>query len=179
VVVVVGIGAYAVATTSDEDSTPTSTTALPPDPPLGDRPTSALPGERAPAFKLPEIDGDGEVSLAALRGQPVVINFWASWCLPCRDEFPALADAVEEYPDLAVVGIGFRDIRNDAIEFADEFGATWALLEDEDGDVAKDYGIRAVPQTLFIGPDGVVRDRIFAFSDDALFSRIDALVASS
>jgi cytochrome c biogenesis protein CcmG/thiol:disulfide interchange protein DsbE len=179
VVIVVGIAAWAVATSSDESSPPPTTAALPPPPPLGDRPRSALPGERAPEFTLPELDGQGEVSLAELRGQPVVVNFWASWCLPCRQEFPALAEAVDTYPDLAVIGIDFRDIPGDALEFAEEFDATWPLVEDEGGEVATEYGVRAIPQTVFIDSDGVVTDRIFAFTEEGLFSRIDALVAAN
>lgn len=95
-----------------------------------------------------------------------MLNFWASWCNPCRREFPLLRDALEARAgdDLAVVGIVYRDIASDARGFADEFGATWALALDEDSDAARAYGVRAIPQTFFIRPDGTVARRVFGLT---------------
>lgn len=119
----------------------------------------------APSFRLPGLEG-GCVDLRALRGQPVVLNFWASWCNPCRREFPLLRDALEARAedDLAVVGIVYRDISSDARAFADEFGATWALALDEDSEAARAYGVRAIPQTFFVRRDGTVARRVFGLT---------------
>jgi cytochrome c biogenesis protein CcmG/thiol:disulfide interchange protein DsbE len=111
----------------------------------------------------------------------LVINFWASWCLPCREEFPARGAAAERYPDVKIVGITWRDIPDDARDFADEMDATWLLLDGSGNDVGDDYGIRGVPQTLFITPDGVIQQRLYTrfTSEDQLDGFIDDLLAAS
>lgn len=123
---------------------------------------SAAAGDVATPFTLPGLDG-GCVRLADLRGKPVVINFWASWCHPCRQEFPLLRRTFDQHRDegLELVGVSFQDIASDARRFARERDADWLLAFDESGDVAKAYGIRPVPQTLFVRPDGVISARIY------------------
>jgi cytochrome c biogenesis protein CcmG/thiol:disulfide interchange protein DsbE len=122
----------------------------------------AARGDHAPDFTLPGLDR-GCVKLAALAGRPVVVNFWASWCNPCRREFPLLRDAAHAHAgdDLAVVGITYRDIATDARNFASDQGADWALAFDDGQRVAKAYGVDAVPQTFFIGRDGQISGRTF------------------
>jgi cytochrome c biogenesis protein CcmG/thiol:disulfide interchange protein DsbE len=119
-------------------------------------------GDAATAFTLPGLDG-GCVRLADLRGKPVVINFWASWCHPCRQEFPLLRRTFNEHrgQGLEIVGVSFQDIASDARRFARDHHADWLLAFDDSGDVAKAYGIRPVPQTLFVRRDGVVSARIY------------------
>ncbi len=132
----------------------------------------------APAFALPGLDG-GCIDLSDFRGRPVVVNFWASWCNPCRREFPLLRDALERHEDadLAVIGISYRDIADDARGFADEFGATWPLALDDDADAARAYGVRAIPQTFFIGRDGTVARRVFGLTTErALERHLDAIL---
>ena len=126
-----------------------------------------IAGEPAPDFELPTLDG-GSVRLSEFRGRPVVINFWASWCHPCRTEFPLLADSLDDHADdeLAVVGVTYRDIESDSRAFVDETGATWPQAVDEDGDVARSYGVRAIPQTFFVDRDGNVSGRLFGFSSE-------------
>ncbi len=141
----------------------------------------ANPGSRAPAFDLPKLFGTGRVSLAALRGRPVIVNFWASYCGACRSEFPVLADLAAHHrgDDLAVVGITFRDISSDSRDFARTNHATWTLADDENSDtVGRQYGVRSIPQTFFIDRDGVIRARSFGLPSraalDAAIKRIAA-----
>ena len=117
-------------------------------------------GEQAPDFTLTDLDGN-QVRLSDLRGRPVIVNFWASWCVPCRDEFPLLADAVAAHAGqgLALVGIVYDDNAEAARQFMDEFGASWPALTDPDGAVARRYGIFGPPETFFIGRDGTVVGR--------------------
>ena len=123
-------------------------------------------GEAAPNFALRTLSGDGTVRLSDFRGRPVVVNFWASWCHPCRKEFPLLADARTKYKadGLQVVGVSFRDIVSDGRAFVEDRDAKWVFVRDPDGDVAKDYGVRAIPQTFFIDADGTIRDRVFGIT---------------
>ena len=132
------------------------------DPTVGDASTAPAPGDPAPTFSLPGLDG-GCVRLADLRGQPVVVNFWASWCNPCRKEFPQLRGASDQYrgDGLEVIGVTFRDIPVDSRRFAAEERADWPLAVDDGGLVADAYRVTAVPQTLFIRPDGTISARIY------------------
>jgi cytochrome c biogenesis protein CcmG, thiol:disulfide interchange protein DsbE len=122
-------------------------------------------GDEAPDFTLPTLEG-GDVTLSEFRGQPVVVNFWASWCHPCREEFPLLAGALDEYrrDDLVVVGVTYQDIESDSRRFVDEMGAEWPQAVDESGGVARSYGVRAIPLTFFIDANGRVADRVIGFS---------------
>ncbi|MBA3688396.1 MAG: redoxin domain-containing protein [Chloroflexi bacterium] len=117
-------------------------------------------GAPAPAFELADLDGK-PVSLAELRGRPVVINFWASWCGHCVEEFPLLRSAEAAHRDegLAVVGIVFRDGSQPARDFMTRFGATWPALTDPGETVASRFGIIWPPDTYFIDRGGVVVSR--------------------
>jgi cytochrome c biogenesis protein CcmG/thiol:disulfide interchange protein DsbE len=97
----------------------------------------------------------------AFRGRPVVVNFWASWCIPCRNEFPLFRDelALHHADGLALVGVVFKDDDAAARGFLDKFGATWPSLTDADGAHASDWRVIAPPQTYFIGRDGLIRSR--------------------
>jgi cytochrome c biogenesis protein CcmG/thiol:disulfide interchange protein DsbE len=112
-------------------------------------------GSMAPDFSLTDLEGD-QVSLADLRGQPVIVNFWASWCGPCVEEFPLLRAAADEHADdgLVVLGIVYQDRSGAARAFMARHGATWPALMDPDERVARAYNIFAPPETYFIGRDG-------------------------
>jgi len=128
--------------------------------------TGVARGDTAPDFAISKLSGDGMVKLSDYRGRPVVVNFWASWCHPCRKEFPLLADARAKYKDdgLQIIGVSFRDIPPDARRFVKDQNAKWTFGRDDRGDLAKDYGVRAVPQTFFIDADGTVRERVFGIT---------------
>jgi cytochrome c biogenesis protein CcmG/thiol:disulfide interchange protein DsbE len=126
-------------------------------------------GSAAPDIQLPALDGGDDVRLSALRGQPVIINFWASWCNPCRQEFPLLKQALREHraEDLAVVGVTYQDIASDSRDFVKKQTATWPQGVDDGGAVAKAFGVRAIPQSFFVGADGTIVARIFGFTNEA------------
>lgn len=172
VAVVSGVAAWVLAIGDDGDEGAASP------PGRASTPGVAEPGDRAPDFDLPALDG-GTVRLADFRGRPLVVNFWASWCTPCRKEFPLLAQALAQHDELAVVGVTYRDIESDSRRFAREQRARWPLAVDEDGDVARLYGVRAIPQTFFVRRDGTIAERVFGFSsEDALASRLTKILRS-
>jgi DsbE subfamily thiol:disulfide oxidoreductase len=117
-------------------------------------------GDPAPEIALADLDGN-PVRLADLRGRPVIVNFWASWCGPCVTEFPLLVAALEEHEDqgLAVIGVVVDDRSEAARAFMQRFGAPWPAVMDPGDEVARRYGIFGPPESFFIGPDGVVVGR--------------------
>lgn len=110
----------------------------------------------APAFTLPRLDADGELELESLRGKAVVLNFWASWCLPCKKEAPLLEQAWRKWrsKDVVVVGIDANDLKSDARRFAKRYGLTYPLVHDGPGKLLDDYGLTGFPETFFVRPDG-------------------------
>ena len=100
------------------------------------------------------------LDLAKYRGKPLVLNFWASWCVPCREEFPLFKDRLAtlgERDGLQVVGVLYKDQPELAQAFLSDFGASWPSLTDPDGSIAAAYRVVAPPQTYFIDKDGVLR----------------------
>jgi len=167
VVVIVVALTVVVVTSSDEDNGSTATTPNPNGMLSGlGADTGLEPGATAPDFALAKLSGNGTVRLSDYRGQPVIVNFWASWCHPCRKEFPLLADARVKYKgdDLQVIGVSYDDIPSDARQFVKDKQATWTFARDDRGAVAKEYGVRAVPQTYFIDADGTIRERVFGIT---------------
>jgi cytochrome c biogenesis protein CcmG/thiol:disulfide interchange protein DsbE len=118
------------------------------------------PGTPAPPLRLRGLDG-GQVDLAALRGRPVVVNFWATWCEPCVREFPLLrrAAAGHQADRLAVVGVLTNDRPAAARDFVRQFDATWPVGLDPDAGVAARWGAVGLPHTYFIRPDGTLASR--------------------
>jgi cytochrome c biogenesis protein CcmG/thiol:disulfide interchange protein DsbE len=179
-VVAIGIGVATWITATDGGSDPTSTTS-----PTGTAPGPvsspgvATAGSMAPDFDLPRLRGEGTIQLSDLRGSAVVVNFWASWCIPCQKEFPVLREVQRRYraDDLVIVGITYRDIPSDAREFARDERATWDLVTDERSKTAVDYGVRAIPQTFFITPEGRISQRYFQAPSEATFdAEIDKIL---
>jgi cytochrome c biogenesis protein CcmG, thiol:disulfide interchange protein DsbE len=143
---------------------------------------SPLTGRAAPQFDLPALDGteDGQVSLADLHGQVVVMNFWASWCTECHTEQPALNETWERFRDSGVVvlGVDFEDAAEDARRFVATTGASYPMVVDRDSSTALDYGLRGVPETFLIDRDGRLVDRIVGPTTAAdLADRITPLLA--
>jgi len=116
----------------------------------------------APEFSLERLDGSGKLSLASLRGQTVVLNFWASWCGPCKDETPLLQRAWKRWEgkDVVFVGVDVKDFRGDARSFTRRYGVTYPNVYDGKGSLVGRYGVTGFPETYFIDAAGKVRYRI-------------------
>jgi cytochrome c biogenesis protein CcmG/thiol:disulfide interchange protein DsbE len=123
-------------------------------------PAGARVGMEAPDFALADLDGN-PLQLGDLRGRPVIVNFWASWCGPCVEEFPLLQAAAARHraEGLAVVGIVYRDNSEAARDFMARLGATWPAAMDPGEQVAESFGIYGPPESFFIDRNGVVRGR--------------------
>lgn len=141
------------------------------------QPATAI-GNPAPELSLADLDGN-PIHLADLRGRPVVVNFWASWCGPCVEEFPLLRDAAARHADegLAVIGVVYQDRSEAARDFMARNGATWPAAMDPGGRVAAAYGILGPPETFFIGRDGTIVARQFGqFSASSLEEKLAAII---
>ena len=115
-------------------------------------------GDRAYDFTLNDLDGNS-YSLSELRGQPVIINFWATWCAPCRVEMPELQAAFEKYQEEGVVVLAVDNAEPaDAVRhfFYEEMDLTFTPLLDQEGTIAQLYGVQIFPSTFFVNPDGAV-----------------------
>ena len=126
----------------------------------GDLAGSANRGERpqAPDFTLERLDEEGELMLSSLRGQGVVLNVWASWCIPCKEEAPILEQVWRDNRDrgLVVVGLDAKDFRSDARRFARRFDLTFPLVYDGPGDTLAAYGVTGFPETFVLDRQGRV-----------------------
>jgi cytochrome c biogenesis protein CcmG/thiol:disulfide interchange protein DsbE len=115
----------------------------------------------APPVSVAALDGDGRITLAAHRGAPVVLNFWASWCGPCERETPALIAFSKANTALDVVGIAVNDDPADSRRFARRFAIPYELGSDRAGDSALDFGATGLPVTVVIDDQGRVADTFF------------------
>jgi len=134
----------------------------------------------APNFALYSLTDD-KVELSNFRGQPIILNFWASWCGPCRYEMPELARIYEAYQNkgLAILAINmtFQDELEAVHDFVDEFDLPFSVLLDEDGTVTNEYHILGVPMTFFIKTDGTLSTQyIGAMTGQQLDTFVEALV---
>lgn len=121
------------------------------------RPAAPAIGYPAPDFVL-ETLGTEEFKLSAQRGTPVVLNFWATWCPPCRAELPELSSASERYAgQIAVIGVNQAESAATVAKAATELGLTFPIPLDHRGDVSQVYGVRSLPITFFIDRDGIIR----------------------
>jgi cytochrome c biogenesis protein CcmG/thiol:disulfide interchange protein DsbE len=119
------------------------------------------PGFLAPDFSLQTTDGE-TIKLSELRGHPVLINVWASWCGPCRSEMPAMERVYQEYRDQGVEILGVNStIQDDPLKaeaFAKQIGLTFPILLDTAGEVTKAYQVRALPTSFFLDTDGIIQE---------------------
>lgn len=120
-------------------------------------------GSRAPDFTLSSFTG-GAVTLSQLRGHPIIVNFWASWCLPCRQEAPEFQRVYEDFRTHGLILLGIHDTHADDLgrgkDFVNEFRLGYTMLMDEQGEIDTLYRIPGIPTTLFIDADGIVRQLI-------------------
>jgi cytochrome c biogenesis protein CcmG/thiol:disulfide interchange protein DsbE len=128
----------------------------------------------APSFELPLLEGgtlppplerdlssavaDGRLSLDELEGTPVVLNLWASWCIPCREEAPVLEQGWQRYgpKGVLVLGLNMQDLTDDAHAFLDEFGITYPSIREPSNEIARAYGATGIPETYLISERGRV-----------------------
>jgi cytochrome c biogenesis protein CcmG/thiol:disulfide interchange protein DsbE len=116
-------------------------------------------GDPAPAVALPRLEGGGEGSLAGYRGRWVLVNLWASWCPPCREEAPALEQFQKQHGDaeFTILGIDSGDLSGDGKAFVDRYGISYPQLHDGQGTAAHDFGTSGFPESFLIDPRGRVR----------------------
>lgn len=113
---------------------------------------------QAPSFRLDRLDRAGRISLAEYRGRPVVVNFWGSWCDPCKQEAPVLEETWQRYRSrgLVVLGVDFHDLKGAAKRFARDNHMSYPLAYDGPGNTISKYGVEAAPETFFVAPDGTL-----------------------
>ncbi len=141
--------------------------------------SSPLIGTAVPDVSLPYLEEPGELGLGDLGGEIVVINFWASWCLPCRAEHAQLVAAAEAYRDAGVrfVGISYQDARPAAIAFLDDLGRGYDYVVDDGARAAIEFGVFGVPETFFVDRDGTVVGNVRGPVDAGLlFGALDTIL---
>ncbi|MBI3182055.1 MAG: TlpA family protein disulfide reductase [Myxococcales bacterium] len=138
-----------------------------------------LEGQPAPTFTLRRLDNGEPVSFDKLKGNPLVLNFWATWCGPCRQEHPVLEWAAGRFGDkVQFYGVVFEDSEENARRFIAEHGARYPQLIDPTSTMAVDYGVTGVPETYFIDRDGIIRGKVAQPIDpQTMTERIRELVA--
>jgi len=125
-----------------------------------------LVGHAAPNFSLVMLhpdSGKNSLSLSNFKGKPIVLNFWASWCQPCKDELPLLENAWKQLQaqkkDIVFLGIDFQESSSDATSFLQQYGITYLAGLDINGSIASKYRVTSLPQTIFISRDGSITSR--------------------
>jgi len=118
-------------------------------------------GNLAPDFQLQNLDGQA-VSLGNLRGKPVLINFWATWCGPCRSEMPYIQEIYEEWSDkgLVLLAINIGESSSKVEEFRQSYNLSFTVLLDTKQNVAQKYNIQYIPTTFFVDKDGIIQDKV-------------------
>ena len=146
--------------------------------PSGDPSNGIERGAPAPEIAGTTLDGD-PFTLAALRGRPVIVNFWGPTCVPCRDEFPLFKAKLAQYAadDVVLVGVLMADPPDMARQFVADQAADWPTVVDPDGAIKGAYRVVARPQTYFIDADGILRGIQIGEVREADFERHYALIS--
>lgn len=138
-------------------------------------------GFGAPEIELVSLSGD-QVKLSQFRGKPVILNFWASWCQPCRIEMPAIQRAYEKHAEDGLVILAVNMTNQDRVDevraFVDDLNLTFTILLDEAGEAGADYRISALPTTFFIDTEGVISEVVIGgpMAEALLLTRIENLL---
>ena len=117
---------------------------------------SPLIGKPAPPFALKAVNSAETIDLESLRGKPVIVNFWATWCVPCYEEHPTLVANARQLDQVQFVGVVFNDTEDKIQSFLRERGSAYPTLLDQQGKTAIAYGVGGVPETYFINPAGTI-----------------------
>lgn len=117
---------------------------------------SPLVGRAAPTFALREVGTGRTIDIALLKGKPLVINFWATWCGPCWEEHPLLVASARSRPDVQFIGVVFQDTEEKILGFLQQRGSSYPTVVDNKGKTAIAYGIGGVPETFFLDANGVI-----------------------
>ena len=127
-------------------------------------------------FQLQKLDGTS-LRLEDLRGRPVLVNFWATWCQPCREEMPLFEKVAQAFGDrLIIVGVNYAENQRTVADFAQEFGLHFSIVLDADGEVSERYFVRSYPSSFFIDADGVIRAlHLGALNEDQLFTYLETI----
>jgi cytochrome c biogenesis protein CcmG, thiol:disulfide interchange protein DsbE len=144
----------------------------------GESQDSIAKGSPAPNISGATIDSS-VANLASLRGHPVVVNFWASWCGPCKDEMPLLAEKAKAHADtgLEILGVLSDDTIDNGRAFERQYGATWPSVFDSDGSIKAMYRVIGRPQSYFVDRNGILRSIQVGYLTDADFERQYAMIS--
>lgn len=139
-----------------------------------DRPEGPTVGEEAPDFELATLDGK-KVKLSELRGKGVLVNFWATWCPPCREEMPAIQEMYEKYEPLGfeVVAVNIAESDVTAEAFARQLNLTFPIVMDRERDVVRLYRVGPLPSSYFIDPEGKVHTK---FTGEINIAQLEPLI---
>lgn len=121
--------------------------------------SSPLIEKPAPDVRLKELSGGGSVQLSSLKGRPVVVNFWASWCIPCVQEHASLTAGARANPDVAFLGVVYEDTAENARGFLASRGTAYPSYADDDGKASIAFGVYGVPETFFIDANGTIVEK--------------------
>ena len=118
----------------------------------------SAPRGQAPNFTLPRLDRSGDLELASLRGNAVVLNFWASWCGPCKEEAPLFESLWKNWRGrgVVVVGVDAKDFSSDALRFMRRYGVSYPVVHDGPGKTYDRYGLTGFPETFVVGRSGKI-----------------------
>ena len=155
--------------------------AVRPDAALSVRTAAPQAGFPAPDFELKSTSGE-TIKLSDLRGQAVLVNLWATWCPPCREEMQSIEKVYNEYKDqgfvVLAVNMTYQDTPTKIAPFVGERGLTFPILLDETGDMANDYQLRSLPSSYFIGRDGVISEVVIGgpMAEALLRTRVEKIL---
>ncbi|WP_173916261.1 thiol-disulfide oxidoreductase ResA [Halobacillus sp. Marseille-Q1614] len=129
---------------------------------LNDDKSVVAQGEKAPDFELEKFGSDETVALSDLEGKGVMINFWATYCEPCKDEMPYMEEVYPKYKEKGVEILAINLDTTDLVvqRFLDKYGLSFPILHDKNGQVMDQYNVGQIPSTLFINPEGEVEEQV-------------------